>query len=193
MPRIFIGIKLKETISMKRIRDEFIVHLKNEHIKWVDPGNYHLTLKFLGNINENEIFTIVDCMEQIGKITPAFTLLLSNTGLFKNISKPRILWMGIEMNEVLKKLNENIENELLKIGYPKENKSFNPHLTFARIKKITNTSVLRTLLAKYDQYKINEFKIEEFIIFESILKNKNPLYKELKKIKLYPIPFDNSR
>ncbi len=187
MPRIFIGIKLNETISMKRIRNEFMVHLKNEHIKWVDPGNYHVTLKFLGNINENEISTIVDCMEHIGEKTPAFTLGLSNTGLFKNISNPRVLWMGIELNEILNKLNENIEHELLKIGYPKENKSFNPHLTFARVKKITDIPALKTLLAKYDHCNINEFKIENFIVYESILKNKNPLYKELKKIKLVPI------
>ncbi len=56
------------------------------------------------------------------------------------------------------------ENELLKIGFPKEDRSFNPHLTFARIKKISDKTALKSLITKYHQYKIHEFNIEEFII-----------------------------
>lgn len=104
-------------------------------VRWVKPENMHLTIKFLGDVEEKKLPEIENALTgSVEKIKP-FHYSLSGTGCFPNCRRPRVLWVGIsESSGFLQHLFENIEERLVKIGLPKEKRNFTPHLTVGRVK-----------------------------------------------------------
>ena len=104
-------------------------------ISLVRTGNIHLTLKFLGDTPLEQITNIKKRVsEAVGSISVC-KLALDGVGVFPNFKKPRILWIGLkDPHKHLKVLQENIDLKMMQLGFPREKKKFNPHLTLARIK-----------------------------------------------------------
>ncbi len=176
--RTFIGIKLPE-----KVKDdiyEIISYLKGSRadVKWVEKENLHITLKFIGEIEENTFNEIKEDLKSIW-FTP-FEIFLEGNGVFPNYYRPRVLWIGLRFKEnTLESLFEKIEDKLLPLGIEKESRSFNPHLTLGRIRGRRN---LDKLLKKFREEKIrgyrNSYLVESFSLFESILRREGPVYVE---------------
>jgi RNA 2',3'-cyclic 3'-phosphodiesterase len=99
--------------------------------KWVDPGNLHLTLRFIGEVGEDLAADIDAALLRIeGR---SFVLQLAGTGVFGNGGAPRSLWVGVERNPVLWALRDKIERALIRVGLPPEPRKFAPHVTLARL------------------------------------------------------------
>ena len=105
-------------------------------------------------------------------------------GVFRNIRKPRVFWIGLERNELLENLQGEIEVMLRNYGINLENNPFSPHLTIARIKRIDDIDNLRYWLKKYRGKTIQKTKIGEVIYYESRLTSNGPIYNSIKKIPL---------
>jgi 2'-5' RNA ligase len=105
-------------------------------VKWVAPGGIHLTLKFLGNIPFKRVTEITEAMEGAAQGISPFHLEISGLGAFPSLRQARVFWVGIggEM-EKLSKLHQNIDSALAALGFAKEERSFVPHLTLARIRE----------------------------------------------------------
>jgi len=135
--RCFIAIELpgeaKEGLARLRRGLE-----RDEHrfVKWVDPGGVHLTLKFLGNIPSKRVAEITVAMEAAIEGISPFHLQVSGLGAFPGLSQPRVLWIGVggEVNQ-LARLQPGIDSALTPLGFAKEERSFVPHLTLARIRQ----------------------------------------------------------
>ncbi len=112
--------------------------MRDEHkfVKWVDPGGIHLTLKFLGNIPSKQITEITEAIGKAGQGISRFHLEISGLGAFPSLKQARVLWVGIggEVDR-LSMLQQNIESTLTALGFAKEERSFVPHLTLARIRQ----------------------------------------------------------
>ena len=150
----------------------------------MDFKNFHITLKFLGDTPEKIIPDIDRILKNISKKFSVFSLQLKGAGVFKNIANPRVLWIGLENSEDLKSLFNEIDNELNRIGFKKESREFNPHLTIARIKFLKDKKLLLKAIIDNCDKKWNQITVKEFILFESILKKDGPVYKKLARYEL---------
>ena len=140
-------------------------------LKWVDYHLYHITLKFLGEVSENEIDKIDRKLYEISKKYRVFSLKLKNLGKFPVYSNEiNVLWVGVESNEELENLAKDIHMNFKNYG---DNKPFSPHITIARNKKLK--------AIKFKPIEFNfEFQIDEITLFESILYPSGPVYKAFK-------------
>ena len=180
--RAFIAIDIP--VSQNVI--EFINELKKTQInaKVVETENMHLTLKFLGDTDEG----LIDEIEKIIKssiinIQP-FEIILKNVGVFPNQNYIKVVWIGVENAELLKKIAETIDSNLNNLGYEKEKRSFSLHLTIARIKSAKNKERLIQLINKYENTEFQKIKVNKIILKKSFLTPKGPIYSNLKEIEI---------
>jgi len=135
--RSFIAIELPEEAKegLARLRKELERH-EHKFVKWVDSQGIHLTLKFLGNIHSKRVAEITKAIEEAAKGIPPFHLEISGLGAFPNLRQARVLWVGIggEVDK-LARLQQNTDSALAALGFAKEERSFMPHLTLARIRQ----------------------------------------------------------
>jgi 2'-5' RNA ligase len=135
--RSFIAIELPEEAKegLARLKKELE---RDEHkfVKWVDPGGIHMTLKFLGNIPSKRVTEITAAMEEAAQGISPFHLEISGMGAFPSLRQVRVFWVGIggELDK-LSMLQQNIDSALAALEFAKEERSFVPHLTLARIRQ----------------------------------------------------------
>jgi len=135
--RCFIAIELPDEAKegLARLKKELE---RDEHnfVKWVDPGVIHLTLKFLGNIPSKRVTEITEAMRTAVQGISRFHLEISGMGAFPSLRQVRVFWVGISGEvDKLARLQQNIDSALTALGFAKEERSFVPHLTLARIKQ----------------------------------------------------------
>jgi len=154
--RSFIAIELPEAV--KSALSEFQQELEKcgADVRWVKPEGIHLTLKFLGNINDKDVDRIVKTVEGTCKKYTAFNLEIAGAGVFPNKKTPRVLWVGITGNGAFAKLQQEIEDAMASMGFEKENRKFVPHLTLGRFRSSIGKEAL---LDKIELQKDNKFGV----------------------------------
>jgi 2'-5' RNA ligase len=155
-----------------------------EGIKWTNPDNIHITLAFLGDTEEKKIKIISAKLKAKCEGSGKFEVIIKGSGVFKNLSDPRVIWTGIEPSEKLMLLNDFIKNGLKDAGISIEDRPFKPHLTLGRIKYLKDKAVLKILMDKYQNAEIQKVPVNEVILYESILLQTGSVYKPLSKFKL---------
>jgi len=183
--RAFIAIELPETI--KSSIETIQARLKSLELplRWVRVENIHLTMKFLGDIEEIEIESIESVLRDSVKMQAPLTLSAKGVGVFPGIRRPRVLWVGIHDHETgLAGLQKSIENQLHRIGYSKEGRPFKGHLTVGRAKGYVDERKLKEALDSFLAFESSLFTVNEFFIFRSVLKQGGPEYTKLIRIPL---------
>lgn len=186
--RTFIAITLPKEIKdrLSAIQEE----LKNTgaEVKWVKPENIHLTLKFLGEIDEKKLEKIIQATEEAVKDKKPFLAHLGSIGAFPNINFPRVIWLGIEAGDrETKEIAKGLEDKIAKLGIPKEDRPFSSHITIGRTKSgIHRDKLVGTLKKIADDFgKENlEFQVKAITLFKSTLTPKGPIYQALKEANL---------
>jgi 2'-5' RNA ligase len=158
--------------------------LDNEKITWVDPGNIHLTMAFLGNTEDERIIVAAIMLKQKCTGFGEFGFNLSGTGVFKSFSDPRIIWIGTEHPEKVTDLNNLIITGLKDTGFKIEERQFRPHITLGRIKSIKDNEAFKSVVSRYQNTFFQEVPVTEVILFESILKPTGPVYKPIGRFRL---------
>src|SRR6201982_2870290 len=125
MLRLFVGIGFPPELKLRLS----LLCSGVPGAKWVDPGNFHLTLRFIGEIGEDVAADVHDALSQLR--ARCFTLQIAGTGVFGG-EKPRSLWAGIERNRELAGLRDKVEQALIRTGLPPEPRKFLPPGTLAR-------------------------------------------------------------
>lgn len=128
--RIFVSIGWQqETIDLLQSWQE---KLQKDGAKgyWRRGENLHLTLKFLGEVDPAQIARVKAALELASKKVNPFALTLGGLGVFPNLREPRILWMGVKSPDLIR-LQASIDEELAKVGFPREQRTFRPHITLA--------------------------------------------------------------
>lgn len=165
---------------------EFFEKLKRlgPSYKVVNPDLIHVTLKFLGETEEGLIPKIRLAMERsVAGIGPML-LKLKKAGAFPGGHNIRVIWIGIEGGEGIGLIARNLDNELSVLGFKRENRSFVPHITVARVREGAPVGEARELLRMYDDVLFGEQLIYAVRIKKSILGPEGPTYSTVEELKL---------
>lgn len=184
MKRIFIAVKVEPGETLLKLISSFKSALNGENINWTNPDNIHITIAFPGDTEEAEIRIIRNILEERCEGFGKFELSMRGTGVFKSINDPRIIWAGIESTEQFTNLYGLIKGELKTAGIMMEDRPFKPHLTLGRIKHVKQVAYLKELIEKYRDYEIQKIPVNEVILFESMLLQTGPVYKQIGKFML---------
>jgi 2'-5' RNA ligase len=153
-------------------------------IRWVRPESLHLTLKFLGEIPQERLADINQAVERGAAGISPFTFVLAELGGFPNLRRPRVLWLGVlRGQELLKKLQGQVEDRLAECGFPKEKRQFSPHLTIGRVKSLRGIQPLLERLPSIS-FQSEEISVASVKVMRSQLKSSGAEYSELKVISL---------
>ena len=182
--RIFIGIKLDKSVQDKI--EKFLKPFKkiSSPLKWVKPGNIHITLKFIGDVPDEKYTRIENSLTSTTFNTGPFDLELAGCGKFGGRSDLNILWTGITPDKKLEQVYDKIEDCLEPLGIEKETRKFKPHITVARNKKNFNFKSLLKMIEEKETLPIAELTVDRFQVFKSQLTPNGPIYTILKEIPL---------
>lgn len=177
--RTFLAIEVPEHIR-KIIYEVAQVEAKKElPIKWVSFENLHITLKFLGEIDEDKRAEMKPVIAEIGQRHSPFDVELAGLGCFPNPRNPRVIWVGVKQGgDVLCTIAAELERELARFGFEEETR-FHPHLTIGRIREFCRVD---SILAK--SVSTSVFKADSIVLFKSTLKPAGPTYEELERFAL---------
>ena len=179
--RAFIAIELPSQIkaALYQLQDNLKTS-KSASVKWVNPESIHLTLKFLGNVDEAEIPAIKKALSEAVTGVAPFSLGLGEPGTLPNCQAPNVVWVGVGGEiETLRTLHNNIDRILAPLGFPPEKRAFSPHLTLGRVRDESLPGEKRRLGENVAAIKTGEkisFKVESVNLMRSILAREGAIY-----------------
>lgn len=186
--RTFIAIELPKEIKDALARLQEQLKISAADVKWVEPNNIHLTLKFLGEVDDKKIGEVGKIIEDIAKGERPFQARISSIGAFPKISSPRVIWVGIDKGDnETKEIAKGLEEKIAKVGIPKENRDFSSHITIGRTRSVLNRERLaKELKTVADNLEKNnlEFSVRKIALFKSTLTPNGPIYEALKETSL---------
>jgi len=179
MIRSFIAVEIP-----KDVRDEISglqTNLKSSagsSVRWVANDNLHLTLIFLGEVEDNFLNKVKEQLALAVKTVKAFEAILNGLGAFPSQRSPRIIWIGMDKgNDETSSLQSKVEKQLVTIGYKPEERKFHSHLTIGRAKGIIKepAKIFET------QYTSRNFPVKSIVLFKSTLRPQGPIYEKLQE------------
>lgn len=155
-------------------------------IKWNDSGQWHLTLKFIGDVEETELDCLIISLQ--GHLADCFAgeVTFEGTGFFGSRDNPRVLWVGTRDSEWLKDLKEMVEQGVSVLDLPYDGRPFRPHLTIARIKSLKETSLLFEETDKKKNITWGVQTVKEVVLYRSRLTSDGPVYSVIERFGLKP-------
>lgn len=155
-------------------------------MKWVEEDNLHLTLLFLGEVEDRDLLGICRAVEKAAAAQAPFSLEIVGIGCFPNPRRPRIVWAGVGAGSAeLIALHDALEPPLLKLGcYRREDRPYSPHLTLGRTRSEQPGEQLARALPKFQKWRGGETTVKEVHVMSSELTPKGPLYTILARSKL---------
>lgn len=182
--RAFIAIPLPKECRLMLDQVQRNLRSYGAEVRWVAVSSIHLTLKFLGEVEEEIIPKLGDLLEKATSSERPFELQLHGLGCFPNLRNPRVIWCGVmgEM-ECLTSLQQKVENVCAGLGFAPEERNFHPHLTLGRVNGKRNLQPLVDYI-KMDSDLECRFQVDHFNIYRSILKPQGAEYTILKSIVL---------
>jgi 2'-5' RNA ligase len=154
-------------------------------VHWVEPKGMHLTLKFLGDVEREQIEQFTKLLTPIAEITHGFPLRIVGTGAFPSPRRPRVFWAGISAPDELMVLQRRIDEAAQSLGFPAEERDFKPHLTVARIKDPMGKKRITDAFLRF-KVRSENFDVTCFSLMRSHLKSDGARYEELVNFPLTP-------
>lgn len=182
MIRIFIALDLEKSFltEIENLRE--LYYPEDRITKWESKEKMHMTLKFLGDTEEEKIPQIIEVIEDVSLKYNEIDLTFNGFGLFKKDNQPRILYASFNDNNYLTQMVDELNSKLLCIGFAKDNRKFKPHLTLLRIKGKENFDNINKLnILKPDKI---EAKLNKIVLYKSELKTGGSVYTKIKYCEL---------
>ncbi len=176
--RTFIAIDLPEPLHAALAQTQQAFRNACPDARWTRPEGIHLTLKFLGETPDAQVKQIVETLGQIGRFEP-FSVEVKGFGFFPQARRPRVFWVGVEAPPALGELAARVEREMEKVGFPREQRAFTPHLTLARFEVPRPQPALEAALAQHETTSLGRFAASEFFLFESKLSPQGAQYRKV--------------
>lgn len=187
--RTFIAIELPENIklNLKLLITSLQKEIDTGNIKWVNPNNIHLTIKFLGT---TDLLTIQKITNSIKTISPSLIspkLQIAKLGAFPNLLRPKTLWVGCSYSRELLEIFTMINTICSNFKFPVEKREFSPHLTIGRVNSTPSSDTINKIqfnFKKSNNTNFGEFYSPKLTIFKSDLTPSGPIYTVLQRIDL---------
>lgn len=170
MLRLFVGIEFPPELKLRLS----LLETGIPGARWVDPGNLHLTLRFIGEVDEGMASDIDEALARVR--ARRFTLELAGTGVFGS-NRPHALWVGVERDPDLVALRDKVEQSLIRMGLEPEGRKFTPHVTLARLRD-PEIAGLRGFLAANAQFRAEPMPVERFSLIASYPTKSGSIYED---------------
>lgn len=177
MIRTFIAVELPERFIPEIERIESA--LNTPGIKLVEPKQVHITLKFLGDISENNVEPIASALSQVN--CHPFEARIKGVGVFPKPAYIRVIWLGAEGN--FETLHSEVERVLAPFKFEKDDR-FSPHATLARVKQLREKASILEKIKKLENIELGTMNVDSISLKKSTLTPKGPMYETLREIKL---------
>lgn len=174
--RLFVAIPLPDFVIEKLCS----LSKPMPGLKWTDPEQYHLTLRFLGDVSQKKKEQICN---RLGTIRhEIFEMDIDGFGFFPNARRPRVFWAGVVPNPELMGLQEKVENVCRDVGFEAETQSYVPHITLAKIKD--RPDGLDTFLNRNQDFGIASVPVNCFNLYRSKLQKQKAVHTVIKSYEL---------
>ncbi|MBI4163631.1 MAG: RNA 2',3'-cyclic phosphodiesterase [Candidatus Aenigmarchaeota archaeon] len=181
--RLFVGVDIPEGFRKKIADIQEQIGSKNAEIRFMEPKNLHYTLKFLGDVEEDNFEEVKNLLSITSRGFEKFTASICNLGYFGSGNYVRVLWLGMDKGkEEFVKLAGVVDKKLSYIK--KEDFEPSPHLTIGRVSFVKDKTKLLEQLKRFNGVKIGSFVVDEIKLKQSVLSPKGPTYKDEAVFKL---------
>ena len=182
--RAFIAIDLEP--GLRSALEAFVRRLEatRADVRWARPGGTHLTLKFLGEIDDLQAGQVTAALEDVVSRHKPFAVRLAGTGAFPNERAPRVLWVGVTAEPGLAGLQDEIERALEGLGFPRESRPFKPHLTLGRVKGRDRLDRALAELEVHRRDDLGGMVVRKVALFESRLHPQGAEYRIVREVEL---------
>ncbi len=151
-----------------------------EHVRWTRPEHLHLTIKFIGDVDNRELPGVCDVLQETCRSAEPFVVEVQGLGTFPKHKPPRVLWAGItDEDGVLRELHHRFDQALAELGIASEVRNFTPHITLGRVGSGTDQAALATLLADLNSQVAAQCEVDELHLMATI--------RERRRIEYHPI------
>ena len=180
MLRAFVAVELPEPVreALQGLQSALRrIHLR---ARWVGPENLHVTLKFLGNIPAGHVPSIGQALKEAVRAQGPFSLTVAGMGVFPGLRRPRVIWVGLaDRAHALGRLQQEIEARLAALGFPREGRRFQGHVTIGRFADSGPPGPLADALKQYRAQGIGVLEVHEVVLFRSDLRPEGPIHTPL--------------
>lgn len=177
--RCFIAIEIPKPIQALLVPVQ--THLQSEirKVSWTKSGNFHLTLKFLGDVDSETVGAVSEAVQNIAATQSPFSIEFGGVGTFPSLARPRVIWIGIKHGAaIVSHLAKAVNLELKPLGFPRDPR-FHPHLTLGRLRSPINLQPLKSVLRKYDTIDEATMRVSEITVMQSQLHPNGAIYTPL--------------
>ncbi len=181
--RAFIAIDLNDEVREGLVRAQERIGNKAAKIKFVEPENLHVTLKFLGEIDETTAEEVKKALAGIAKKHRKHRVRVRGIGTFPNPNYVRVIWAGIENDGGIKAIAADVEREMRRLGFKKE-RDFVAHVTLGRVKFVRDRLELAMALKRLANEDFGEFEVNAIELKKSTLTPKGPIYETVARFEL---------
>ncbi len=182
--RAFVAIDLPEEIHAELARQQQAFRTVCRDARWTRADGIHLTLKFLGEISDAQAKLVTEALAGLGGFEN-FSVEVKGFGFFPDARRPRVFWAGLVAPPTLAALASRVEDAMAGLGFDREQRAFNPHLTLGRFKTARPQPELAALVEKQKNLTLGRFEVSEFFLYESKL---SPAGAEYRKVARFPAP-----
>lgn len=139
MPRIFLALNFSVAVT-RRVAEEIEprkapIGDAGLRVAWVPAANLHLTLRFIGSINDELVEGVVGAARKVAAAHGSFEARATGMGAFPSLERPSVLWVGVDAPPALGKLQHDIDAAMVGLGFPAEERTYHPHVTAGRVKE----------------------------------------------------------
>lgn len=179
--RAFIAIELTSEIQSRLddITTTFKRQLDGVPIRWVPAGNIHLTLKFLGDVSVANLNVLTDILKTEVAGHRPFEVSVGGAGAFPNNRRPRVIWVGVKAPSELGLVQSGVETAMARLGYPRDDRPFSPHLTVGRVSRNANSNDTRMISSILETSRVGFLGaacVQEISLFRSDLHPTGAVY-----------------
>lgn len=184
MIRAFIAFDLDHHVIDNVCNVIEILKSRLPAVRWLPKDNLHLTLKFLGNIEESQVKPIGATLGDELKLFSPCTVNAKGLGIFPDFRRPKILWVGLAGDQ-LAQIAARIESALMPLGFVPEKRDFTPHLTIGRWREGNRPAKnLRQEINSWSDFEFGACVVRQIVLFQSVLKPEGASYSELETVQL---------
>ena len=176
--RVFIAVDLPTELRKQLAELQRALQPLTDTARWVAPESIHITLKFIGEVQEKRLEDIDSAFT--GLTWKPFTVTVRSVGFFPGNRSPRVFWAGMEA-PTMQNLTEEIDSRMERLGFEKEKRAFRPHITLARARDTRIDSSLVTAATQYIDHEFGSFAVDRIFLFKSILKPTGAEYERIKE------------
>jgi len=174
--RLFVALRLPEELVAGVVEVQERLRRALADVKWVEPKNLHLTLKFLGDVPEGRVADVRRGLEAASEIQP-FRIALGGVGAFPSPGNPRVIWVGLTEGVArFSRLAGAVDRALADKGFVPEVRPPSPHLTIGRVRGPANLDALKRLMGEIGAADVGGFECTEMRLYRSVLTARGPLY-----------------